>query len=220
MKFNVFYSLEKDIWNHLNSNWKFTYRKHGREDIQEKLLALYPKSFQDALKATKTEKKARAVIINFLSSLPKSFHNTTPLVARGVEQVLKENKEKIIGKLEAVYNKPFPFKTITVYLTTANICPYNFKKQWYMSGRNSNIENHISTALHELNHFMFYYYYSGLKKELGIEKYEILKEGLAVFTNPEGNDKPKVKNLENYLKKNLKRTIPKVLEKEEWKKYI
>lgn len=220
MKFNVFYSLEKDIWNHLNSNWKFTYRKHGREDIQEKLLALYPKSFQNALKTAKTEKKARAVIINFLSSLPKSFHNITPLVAKGIERVLNENKEKIIGKLKAVYKKPFPFKTITVYLTTANICPYNFKEHWYMSGRNSSIDNHISTALHELNHFMFYYYYSELEKELGIEKYELLKEGLAIFTNPEGNDKPKVKNLENYLKKNLKRTIPKVLEKEEWKKYI
>lgn len=220
MKFNVFYSLKKDIWNHLNSNWRFTYRKHGREDIQEKLLALYPKSFQDALKTAKTEKKARAVIINFLSSLPKSFHNTTPLVAKGVEQVLNENKEKIIGRLKTVYEKPFPFKTITVYLTTANICPYNFKEQWYMSGRNSNIENHISTALHELNHFMFYYYYSELEKELGTEKYELLKEGLVIFTNPKGNDKPKVKNLENYFKKNLKWTIPKVLEKREWKKYI
>jgi len=220
MIFKVKYSTDKDIQNHLKSSWKFSYSKFGRKNIKDKLLASYPEDFKENLKKAKTPQEAEIVIGNFLSSLPKNFHNTTPLIALGVEQTLNENAHKIEDSLTSAYKKPVPFDKVTVYLTTCNIYPYNFKECWFMSSRNASAEGHIRIANHELNHFMFYYYYPELKKELGEKKYEILKEALAIFTNSEGNDKPEVKNLESYFRKNLSNTIEEVLKKNEWKRYF
>lgn len=44
--------------------------------------------------------------------------------------------------------------------------------------------------MHELNHFMFYRYYLKLRDKLGIEKFELLKESITLFTNPEREGKP------------------------------
>ena len=98
--------------------------------------------------------------------------------------------------------------------------PYNFRQLWFMSGRNCTPKQHIRIAKHELNHFMFYHYYPQLQKELGKEKYEILKEGLAIYTDPNGNNKPAVKRIENYFRKNLDKTIDKIMAKGEWEKYL
>ena len=180
MIFKVNYSQNKDVWNYLNSCWKFTYPKHGRKTIQEKLLSPYPEKFRVALAQAKTEKQARKVITDFLNAFSQNYQNTTLVIAKGVE--------------------------------TVNINPYNYEERWFMTGRNSSIEGHLRTARHELNHFMFYYYFPELKNKLGVEKYEILKEALAIFTNPEGNDKPAVKKLESFLIKQ-KGTIPEIIAK-------
>jgi hypothetical protein len=216
MKFLVDYSQEKDIWNHLNTNWRFGYLKHGRRNIQNKLLKYYPKSYKTALNKATTEQDARKVIIDFLNSLP----HITPTILAGLQAILNDKKDKIVHNLEAVYKKRFPFKKISVYLTTAHLNPYNYKERWFMTNINSSIQGHLKTVMHELNHFMFYYYYPDLKKELGQEKYEILKEALAIYTNPEGNDKPVVKKLENYFKQNLDKTIPEIIEKGKWRDYL
>lgn len=220
MVFVVKYSLEKDIWNHLNSNWRFRFRKYGRKNIQKKLLQTYPEEYRRNLAQAKTEKEATVVIKSFLASLPKSFQNTTPIIGKGVEKVLNEEKKQIISSLEKLYGKPFPFKEITVYLTTGTIHPYNYKERWFMTGRNSSLDKHIKTTKHELNHFMFYYYYPHLRKKLGVEKYERLKEALAIFTNPEGNDKPDVKKLEKYLKTLSGQPMDKIIEKALGSKYL
>lgn len=70
-----------------------------------------------------------------------------------------------------------------------------------MVNRNSSVAGLINTAKHELNHFMFYYYYlNKLKRQnVSLEKREKLKEALAIFSNPEGNNKPDIKDLETYL---------------------
>ena len=59
MLFAVDYSQEKDIQNYLNAGWKFTYAKHGRENIQEKLLQNYPQEFKNKLLEAKTKKCCR-----------------------------------------------------------------------------------------------------------------------------------------------------------------
>ncbi len=220
MIFVVKYSKEKDIWNHLNTNWKFSYRKHGREDILERIRKSYPDEFINNLQKAKSEKRARVVINNFLDTLPKSFHDITPLIVRGVEQLLNEKKSEIVGKLEKVFEEKFPFSNITVYLSTCLFYPYSYKQRWYLLGRNSSEENHIKITLHELNHFMFYYYYPHLKKDLGKEKYEVLKEALAIYTNPEGNDKPGVQRLESYFKENASKSLKKLLAKKDWRKLL
>jgi len=212
MNFKVDYLLEKDIWSYLHTCWKFTYPTYGRKTIQEKLLSPYPEKFKSGLGQAKTEKQARKVIADFLNSLSPNYQNTTLVIAKGVESILNKEKTNIISQLEKLYDKPFPFTEIGVYLTTIGINPYNYKEKWFMTGRNSSIEGHLKTARHELNHFMFYYYFPELKNKLGVEKYEILKEALAIFTNPEGNDKPAVKKLESFLKKQ-KGTIPEIITK-------
>jgi len=218
MKFIVSYSQEKDVWNYLNSVWRFTYHKHGREDIRERLLSNFPQDFRDELNKAKTESGARKIIIKFLEWRRKNYANTTPVIIDWLQKNLNEKKDEIIRKLESVYKEKFPFEKIIVYLTTVNIFPYDFGERWFMSGKNLDLGGHIKTTLHELNHFMFYYYYPDLKKELGWKKYEILKEALAIYTNPEGNNKPDAKKFEDYFKKHLNKSIPSILAEGEWKK--
>ncbi len=220
MKFIVKYSKEKDILNHLNTNWKFTFKKHGREDIKERIRGKYPKNYIADLWAAKTEEKARKIISSFLGHFPERIQNTTPLIARGVSQLLNKESSEIISKLEKAYGEEFPFEKITVYIHTCLFSPYNYKERWFMTSRNNSEEGHIQTALHELNHFMFYHYYPQLKKEIGDENYERLKEALAIYTNPKGNDKPSVKKLETYFKKNLDKTIKEIFRQKNWKKYL
>jgi hypothetical protein len=219
MLFKVDYSVEKDIWNHLNSLWRFTYLKHGRRGMSEKLLKPYPERYKQALKKAENQEEATKVIKKFLFSLPLNYRNTTLVIAKGVEAILEENRQDIISSLEGCYNKRFPFNKIFIYITTVNIYPYNYEKRWIMTGRNSSIEGHIRTVKHELNHFMFYYYFPKLKEELGKVKYERLKEALAIFTSSGKNDKPAAEKLENYFKK-CKGTIPEILKRGDWKKYI
>jgi len=220
MEFKVLYSQEKDIWNFLNSVWRFTYLKHGRTDIRKRLLSNFPQNFRDDLNRAKTKEEGREKIMKYLEWRQKNYANTTPIIIDWLEKNINKKKGEIITKLEKIYQQKFPFSKIIIYLTTVNIFPYSYKDRWFMSGKYQSLENHISTALHELNHFMFYYYYPGLKKELGVKRYEILKEALAIYTNPEGNNKPDVKKMENYFRQNLDKSIPEVIEKGEWKNHL
>jgi len=216
MLFFVNYSIEKDAENHINSLWCFSYLKHGREEIEEKLREKFPKEYIEKLLVCKDKKAAKKVSISFLKSLNPNYINTTDVICKGVESLLEENKKDIILKLENIYKNKFPFKKISVYLTTVSISPYNYEQRWFMSGRNQSIQGHLNTAIHELNHFMFYYYYPNLLEELGKEKYEELKEALVVFTNPKGNDKPAIRKLEGFFRRQ-KGTIPEILKKDDWK---
>ncbi|MGI5841247.1 MAG: hypothetical protein ACOX6N_03460 [Patescibacteria group bacterium] len=201
MKFIVDYSIDKDTNNYLNSVWKFTYLKHGRDNIQTKLLATLPEQFRKEIAKAKTKQDAKEIITDFLTTLPKSYLNTTPLLVLGIETLLNTHQDEIINVLESVYGKPFSFDKITVYLTTLTIQPYSFEDRWFMTYRNNTAEKHLSVAKHELNHFMFYHYYGENLQKRGLpkEKIEKLKESLVVLTNPEGNDKPDLKELESYI---------------------
>lgn len=212
MQFIVPYSKEKDIWNYLNSAWEFTHEKYGRKDIQEKVLQFHPFEFKTKLSQAKTKKEASFIIKSFLDSLPSSFQNLTPIIAKGVENILNEKKNEIIASLEQVYAKKFPFEKITVFLTTCGINPYNYQQKWFMSNRNASVEEHLKTAKHELNHFMFYYYYPQLKSEFGDSNFEKLKEALAILTNPEGNDKPDILELEKFIRKNSGKNVEEIIE--------
>ena len=201
MRFLVTYSQEKDLQNYLNAGWRFVYPRYGREKIQEKLLQNYPQWFKDKLLKAKTKTAAEKTIKNFLDSRPEEFKEITDLVAKVCPQVLNEKKQNIINLLQEIYQKPFPFDKITVYITTFPINPYHYEERWFMVNRDSSIAGFINTAKHELNHFMFYYYYLEklIQQKVPQEKREKLKEALVIFSNPEGSNKPDVKDLEKYL---------------------
>jgi hypothetical protein len=214
MKFIVSYSREKDINNYLNSVWKFSYQKHGREGMENKLLKWFPEEFKEKITNAQTKEDATTIIENYLDNLSQSFKDQTPVIVIGVEKILNDHQAEIVGLLESVYGKKFPFETITVFLTSLGICPYNYEERWFMSRRSNSIEGHIDTTKHELNHFMFYYYYSDAlaKKGLLKEKIEKLKEAFAILTNPEGNNKPEVKELEEYVKSLNGQPIDQIIE--------
>ena len=67
---------------------------------------------------------------------------------------------------------------------------------------------------------MFYYYFFGkLRRKLGKEKFESLKEALTVLTNPEEQGYPAQGDLRSWLAKQ-KRSVPKIIESEGWKNYL
>lgn len=222
MQFLVDYSLEKDIQNYLDAGWKFTYAKHGRENIQTKLLQHYPQEFKTKLLEAKTKDVAKKVVKDFLDSRPENFNHITKLVIKICQWILDEEKQNIIDLLQKIYQNPFPFEKITVYVTTFPICPYNYKDRWFMVTRNNSIAGFINTAKHELNHFMFYYYFFEklTEQKISLEKIEELKEALAIFSNPEGNDKPDIKELEIYLKTLKGKTMDKIIDLALKSKYL
>lgn len=215
MKFTVTYSEEKDIYNYLNGGWRLNYMKHGRDDLQNHLLRNFSKDFQENLKAAQTEEAATKVIKDLWTKtrLP-IFDDNTKLVIKWYEEILNGEQPEIIKLLEKIYSRPFPFPEITVYLTTFPIHPYNFEERWYMCSRTGSVFGLISTTKHELNHFMFYYYFLDelVKRGVSKEKRELLKEALAILTNPEGNDKPAVKGLEEYINSIREKPIEEIIE--------
>lgn len=214
MIFKVLYSQDKDISNYVSSVWHFSYQKHGREEMEDKLLKNFPDEFKEKIKTAQTKEEATIVVKNYLDNLPQSFNDQTPVLAIGIEKILNDHQVEIANLLESLYQNPLPFEVITVYLTTLGICPYNYEGKWFMSRRSNNIEGHLNTTKHELNHFMFYYYYQDKLRKQSVpeEKIEKLKEALAILTNPEGNNKPDVKELEVFIQSQKNKTISQIIE--------
>lgn len=221
MKLKVTFSLNHEINNYVNSLYKFRWLKHGRKNIQENLLKPFPESFKKDLSRCKSEKEVREVIKKFLGKDLNKREGKFKLIANNLEKAWKEKDDELVKKLEKVYGKKFPFKTLTVYLTSIPICPYNFKKRWIMVfAYTPKINTQLKIIVHELNHFMFLYYYGDLERKVGKKKFEQLKEALTVFTDPEDKKGyPAQKELRKWLK-NQKGTISEIIEAGKWKKYI
>jgi hypothetical protein len=217
--FKVNYSLENDIKNYLNTLWKFSYYKHGRTSLARELKQNFPRKFLRDLKQAKRKDTAYKVIAKYLQIQHPFLHEYITRVERNLQAALNENEAGIVGKIESVYGIKFPFKQIKVHLTTLKICPYNFKEKWFMVSIYGGKNNHLSTALHELNHFVFYRRFAPLRKKLGNEKYESLKEALTVFTNPEEPGYPRERKLRLWLKGQTG-TIPEIIASGEWKKFL
>ena len=123
------------------------------------------------------------------------------------------------GKLKMIYKNKVSFKSILVYLTSSPICPYNFKEKWILVFAEANTRQQLQILLYELNHFMFYYYFGDLRKELEKEKFESLKEALTIFTNPEEKGYPNQRKLRKWLIEQEK-SIPDIIKSDGWRKYL
>jgi hypothetical protein len=199
MKFVVSYSQEKDRENYLNTLWRFQYLKYGRLDIQDRLLSRFPVEFRAKLTQAATREEAAEVVRSYLQELPPSFKAETEAKARDLEKLLNEQSELIEDDLEKIYQKDFPFETVTVFLTTAGICPYSYEDRWFMVGRECPPEECLQISEHELNHFMFYNCFPDLRDSLGKDDYESLKEGMAILSDPGIGRKPTIEKLERYI---------------------
>ncbi|MDO8570066.1 MAG: hypothetical protein Q7R97_00585 [Candidatus Daviesbacteria bacterium] len=219
MKIRVVYSLLIDTNIYMNSIYQFAWLKHGREDMQKKLLSKYPIDFQEQLQSAKNTKQAKVIIRKYLKNNYKNNQLLYKQSAKLLTKVWKKEEKKIIEQLETLFNNKFPFEKITIFFTTAPICPYNYNKRWIAVVCKATPEIQINILKHELNHFMFYFYYSELKMTLTTEKFESLKESLTVFTNPEEQGYPNHQKLRAWLK-SQKSPIPEILKSSEWEEYI
>jgi hypothetical protein len=215
----VEYSLEKDIWNYLHALYKFSWLKHGRNEIQEKLLAPFPTPFKNKLKQAKDEEGAKQIVKKYLSENLGNRQLRYQKVAGELKTAWLENKRQVESRLEEIYQEKIPFETLTIYLSTLPISPYNFKEKWIIVYGEASRERQIQITVHELNHFLFYHFYYHWKEKLGTENFESLKEALTVFTNPEEKGYPKEAKLRSWLK-NQKASIPEIIQQRKWEAYL
>lgn len=219
MKIKVEYSLEKEAVNYLNSLYQFRWMKHRRKDIRERLLKPLPDEFKKELSSAKDDREAEKIIKSYLKEEESQRKEKYKKIAQQLQVVWSNNERQVIAKLEKLYENKVPFDEIDVYLSSIPICPYNYKEKWIMVFANTEVDRQIRIIIHELNHFMFYHYFGFIKEELGKEKFESIKEALIVFTNPEEKGYPAQQNLRNWLREQ-KGSIPEILSKPDWKKYL
>jgi hypothetical protein len=219
MKIKVKYSREKETDNYLNSLYKFRWLKHGRKDIRERLLKPLPSEFKKKLLNAKHDKEAEKIIGSYLKEKEDQRKDTYKRVAQQLQVAWNDNEKHILANLEKLYENKVPFDKIDVYLSSIPICPYNYRDKWIMVFANTETDRQIKIIIHELNHFMFYHYFGFMREKLDREKFESIKEALTVFTNPEEKGYPAQQTLRNWLRKQ-KGSIPEILSKPGWKKYL
>lgn len=202
MNFIVNYSIEKDMIPYLNVIWRMQYKSFGRDNLRERLLSSKPEQFQKDIKKAKTEEDAKKVVTSYLETRFKARKTEIDKKIYDIQMSIDQNKVFILDTLENTFNKKFPFDEISIYLTTAGICPYNFEERWFMVYSNADTQRVVGVATHELNHFMFFYYYLNDLQERGLDKYKlmVLKEALPVLTGDKGGKKPDAKELEDFLR--------------------
>jgi len=202
MDLDIKYSIEKDTQTYINFVYNFKSFKHGRIDIQAILLSKLEPKLQNIITSAENEDAAYKGVFDYLTQM----YNENPKLIEDSISKLKTTWEKvganIVYFLEFLYKKPFPFERVTAYLTTNNIFPYNYEQKYFYANYKY-ISSQLSTAKHELNHFMFYYYYGSLKDKLGNEKYELLKEAVTFFSNPDQEGKPNELPLRELFKSKL-----------------
>jgi len=202
MILDIEYSIEKDARTYIDYVYNFKSFKHGNEDIQKRLLLKLAPRLQEVLITAKDDTTAYKGVFDYLT---KSYNENPQLFEDSIGKLKTTWKKvgaNIIYFLEFIYKKPFPFENITVYLTTNNIFPYNYEQKYFYANYKY-VSSQLSTATHELNHFMFYYYYESLKDKLDNEKYELLKESLTFFSNPDREGKPNELPLRELFKSKL-----------------
>jgi len=175
MKLEVTYSIEKDAQ---------TY--HGRVNIQETLLEKLDIPLQSLLKSVENDQEAFCKIRSYL----EQTYNSNPTIIKDSAAKLKtmwgKVGDNIIFSLEFLYKKPFPFKFATAYLTTNFIFPYNYEQKYFFVNFKY-LSTQLNTIKHELNHFMFYYYYPA-GKDLNLEVRtlgKMIPENVAIHFNDE-----------------------------------
>ena len=189
MVFNVKYSVERDAENYVSYGYEFKGRERGRKNLQKIFLERMEPEQRAILETAETKKEAYKNIKAFLQASRDKGPRTIDDSIKLLEDRLNIVGDQMIYFLEFLYQQPFPFPEITIYLTTQNTCPYSYEGRFYFVNSKF-VSRQLEVSLHELNHFMFFYYYPHLKKSLSADAYDLLKESLAFFSNPTGTGYP------------------------------
>jgi hypothetical protein len=190
MNLTASYDPAKDAENHVRCIFDAAYLAHGREGMREKLLAAVE---SDEVRSALVGGGERDVMLVKVTELLAAAPGRDKLgdAAWRLEKTWATRGDQVILQLETLFVRDWPFDRVHVDLTTLPICPYNFmEKRIFVRGL-APLEAQLRILAHELNHFLFYHAYADdLAPKLGYEKFELLKESVTVFTNPEHSGKP------------------------------
>lgn len=205
MKLTASYDPAMDAENHMRAIFDEAYLPHGYVGLKEKLLGMVE---IEAVKVLLMNKGDRTETLNKIIAILAESQRRPELEdkARRLEEAWGSFGGQVIFQLEALYNRDWPFEAIHVVLTTLPICPYDFKARRIFVHAKPGIQSQLRILSHELNHFMFYVVYTkDLFEKLGKEKFELLKESMTIFTNPEQAGKPNEEPLRKlYLEKRVR----------------
>lgn len=203
MKLNAKYSLEKDLWNYTRFLHDTGY-SYGVNDKNESVIKRLPSEAKEIFHGDESNEIKSQKLLEYLKQNYEIKKSDIEENAQRLENTWNEIGNQILYNLENFYNQKFPFDEITAFITTNTVCPYNYKERYFFVQKVA-LAFQLNTIMHELNHFMFYYYYQKLEQKLGKDKYELLKESLTFFTNPVQSGYPDEKKLrELYISKKWK----------------
>lgn len=189
MNITVSYTPEKDAENHVRAIFDNVYNTYGQTGMKERLLA---KVELDTVKKILEKDNDRNKTLEEITTLfnERSDRGTLEQKAKDLEIAWSKLGNQVIFQLEALYNQNCPFDTVHIDLTTLPICPYSFTEKQIFIHATPGIQTQLRILSHELNHFFFYQFYSDtLGQKLGKATYELLKESMTIFTNPEQSGK-------------------------------
>lgn len=182
MKLNVEYSLEKDLWNYTRFLHNTGY-SYGVENKNDSIIKKLPVEVQEIFNSNESNELKSEKLFKYLNTKYKIKKSDIEENIQRLKKTWEEVEDQILYSLEKLFNKKFPFEETTAFITTNVICPYNYEKRYFFVQKLPVVVQ-LNTIMHELNHFMFYYYYNELEHKLGNNNYELLKESLTFFTNP------------------------------------
>lgn len=202
VKLDIKYSPEKDAETYANFVYQFKSFEHGRTNFQKELLDRLEPELQTIITGATDEKTAYEGVLDYLTKK----NNENPQLMENSIKTLNQRWDavgnQIIYSLEFLYKKPFPFQNVTLYFTTNSICPYSYEDRYFFANYKYASEQ-MDVAKHELNHFMFYYYYDSLRNKLDLERFELLKESLTLFSSPNQSGKPNEGPIREFFKSKI-----------------
>ncbi len=190
MKLTVIYDPAKDAENYVRSIFDSSYRTYGRENMKQRLLDSIK---LEAVRDTLTIGTDREEVLKKITELLAGQADRPALdeKAKQLEGAWNRVGDQIIFQLEMLYGLECPFESVHIDLTTLQMCPYNFNKKQIFVDAGRGMQMQLRILSHELNHFFFYSVYAEeLMDKMGKEKFELLKESVTIFTNPETSGYP------------------------------
>ncbi len=216
-KFFVSYSYSQDLNNYvrqLRNKFKFQFGM----DVFEMSKKYFPEDFLSKVIDAPSDTHAESIVLDYWKQTRNDkFNDNIVKQANEYNLYLYENQSKIIEKLEDLYKNKYPFEKVNIFLTTFYRCPYNYP-YWFMSYSDCSNEKLIEVCIHELNHFMFYYYWKNKFQKKGISErqFENLKESLAVLTSSDPLNENKYKTdilpLQKFVFENSKKPLKKIID--------
>lgn len=205
MKLTASYDPAKDAENHVRAILDAAYLPHGRVGFTEKLLGMVE---NENVKGVLARKGDRAEALGEITAILAESQDRQGLDEKAckLEDTWNSLGGQVLFQLEALYGRDWPFEGMHVHLTTLPLCSYDFKGRKIFVHAKQGVQGQLRILSHEMNHFLFYAAYANdLSARLGQEKFELLKESMTIFTNPEQAGKPNEEPLRKlYIEKRVR----------------